>query len=376
MRSFSVFYTGDYLDEAGKIAYPEIGLDLLEDVPYIRCGFLWDLKPSPGDDGYWERLYSLEVKPEHILQANALVVFRPWIKASAFSKGAGNLIAVARAGAGYDKIDIAACTENDVAVLNTPDTLAHSTASSALLLMLALAKRLPEQERLARSGCWDRQSELMGRDLIGLTLGIVGLGKSGSELARLAAPFNMRVIAYSPHADLARAQELGVTLVSSLYELLRESDFISLHCRLDDNTRRFIGETEFKMIKPTAYFINVARGEMVDQRALVRALREWWIAGAGLDVFEMEPLPADDPLTRLDNVILTPHWLPSTHQAARATMSQVADGIRDVSQGKLPKNIVNTDVLDRPGFHEKLAQFEENAAPEPAVLPRLARSTS
>lgn len=361
MLTFNVFYTGDYLDETGKIAYGDIGLDLLEKVPYIKHSFLVDQKPSLGRKDYWGGLYSLQIKPEHIAKANGLVIFRPWVKASVFSRGADNLVVIGRAGAGYDKIDIDACTENDVAVFNSPDTLTHSTASAALLLMLALAKRLPEQERLARSGHWDCQAELIGQDLVGLTLGVVGLGRTGRELVRLVAPFRMRIIAYSPHADCAQVEESGVTLVPTLDTLLRQSDFVSLHRSLSDETRGMIGEREFRLMKPTAYFINVARGELVQQEAMVRCLWEHWIAGAGLDVFEVEPLPADDLLTKLDNVILTPHWLASTRQAGRATMTLISEGILRVAQGKVPENVLNPIVLDRPGFRAKLNRFAENS---------------
>jgi phosphoglycerate dehydrogenase-like enzyme len=358
--TFRVLYTGDYLDAAGRVAYGDIGLSLLAVSGRVEYGFLQDQKPSPGEKAYWDRLYSLEVRPEHVARANGLVIFRPWVQASAFARGADQLVVIGRAGAGYDKIDLPACTANHVAVFNAPLTLTHSTASAALLFILALAKRLPEQERLARSGKWDQQATLMGDDLTGQTLGIVGLGHSGRELARLVAPFQMRVLAYSPHADAAEAEALGVALVPVLAGVLREADYLSLHCRLDRHTRGLIGEAELRLLKPTAYFINVARGELVHQEALVRCLRERRIAGAGLDVFEAEPLPASDPLLELDNVILTPHWLPSTRQAAKATMDLIARGMLRAARGEVPENVVNPAVLERPGFAAKLARFAEN----------------
>jgi phosphoglycerate dehydrogenase-like enzyme len=202
----------------------------------------------------------------------------------------------------------------------------------------------------------------MGEDLTGQTLGIVGLGATGRELVRLVAPFEMRVLAYSPRANRAEAAALGVELVGDLQEVLKQSDFISLHCRLEPHTRRLIGERELRLMKSTAYFVNVGRGELVDQAALVRALGEHWIAGAGLDVFEHEPLAANDPLVALDNVILTPHWLPSTRQAARLTMETMSRGIIAASQGCIPSNVVNREVLDRSGFQRKLAAYAQNGA--------------
>jgi len=359
VRTFKVFYTGDYLDQNGDVARHDIGLDQLDNVPFIQTGFLTDLKPQPNDPSYWDRLYSLEITPEHVAVANGLVVCRPWVKASAFSRGAEKLVVIGRAGAGYDKIDLEACTANDVLVFNSPYSLDHSTASAALLFILALAKRLPEHERVARSGRWGQQSQIMGDDLPGQTLGIIGFGQTGAELARIVAPFKMRVLAYSPRANPARAETLGVSLVPALETLLRESDFISLHCRLENHTRAMIGEREFRMMKPTAYFINVGRGELVQQHVLVRCLRERWIAGAGLDVFEEEPLPANDPLIGLDNVILTPHWLPATRQAGRATMTSIKQGMLRAAKGEIPDHVLNRAVLDRPGFRAKLARFAE-----------------
>ena len=357
MRMFKVLYSGDYLAPNGDFVRDDIGLDLLANEPFIQTGVMTDQQPQPDDPTYWDRLYSLQVTPAHVADANGLVVCRPWVKASAFSRGADNLVAIGRAGAGYDKIDLEACTAHDVLVFNSPDTLVHSTASAALTFILALAKRLPEHERMARTGLWDRQAEITGDDLPGQTLGIVGLGHTGAELARLVAPFEMRVLAYSPRADAARARALGVSLVPTLDELFRESDFISLHSRLEPHTRGMIGEREFRLMKPTAYFINVARGELVDQEAMVRGLREGWIRGAALDVFEDEPLAADDPLITLSNVILTPHWLPATRQACRATQMSVAEGIRRVARGGIPDNVLNPSVLERPAFRAKLASF-------------------
>ena len=363
---FTVAYTGDYLAEDGKPAIADIGLDRYDGHREIAVTFLHDQAPKPGDTGYQERLYSLEISAKDVASAEGIVIFRPWVKASAFVEGAERLIVLGRAGAGTDKIDLDACTENDVAVFNAPDSLTHATASSAFLLMLALAKRLPEQERMVREGRWDKQADTMGLDLPGKTLGIVGLGASGRELARLAGAWGMAILAYSPHASQIEAAHLGVTLVESLDELFAASDFVSLHNRLDARTRGLITAAHLKRMKPSAYFINVARGEIVDQAALVTALRDGWIAGAGLDVFEHEPLPKDDPLVSLPNVILTPHWLPSTRDAARLTMTLIADGMIRVSQGLLPDTIVNPAVLERPGFQAKLARFALFANPDPA----------
>src|SRR5713101_4845271 len=206
---------------------------MLDGHPVIRYHFLKEHAPRPGDAGYWDRLYSMEVRPVQIADVDALVVLRPRLQRGTLEQVAKHLTVIGRSGAGYDKIDVAACTENDIALFNAPLGLHHSTASAALLLMLALAKRLPHQERITREGRWDLQASVMGRELEGRTLGIIGLGHSGRELARLVAPFAMRMLAYSPHADADQATTLGVRL-TSLEQVLREADFVSLHCRLTD----------------------------------------------------------------------------------------------------------------------------------------------
>jgi phosphoglycerate dehydrogenase-like enzyme len=279
---------------------------------------------------------------------------------STFASGAGDLFVIGRSGAGYDKIDLNACTENGVAVFNAPLALNHSTASSALLFMLALSKRLFEQDRTTRAGRWDRQPELLGHEIVGRTLGIVGLGHSGRELVRLVAPFEMRLIAFSPHADPAQASSLGVRL-TSLEEVMRQSDFVSLHCKLTEATRGMITAQELAKMKPSAYLINVGRGELIDQYALYEALRARKIAGAGLDVFEVEPLPIDDPLIAIDNVILTPHWSASTLDVWQATGREMANGIIRAARGEVPENVVNPEVLDVALFRDKLARFAERS---------------
>jgi phosphoglycerate dehydrogenase-like enzyme len=353
---FSLRYSGDQSDADGRPAM-DLAWDLLAQAPHVQYGFLEDQRPRPDDPTYQDRLYSMQLEPHHVAMANGIVICRPWVKPSAFSAGADKLVAIGRAGIGYDKIDVAACTANDVIVFNSPYGLTHSTASAALLLILGLSKRLPLQERIVREYRWDLQKDAIGDDLAGQTLGIVGLGHSGLELARLIAPFRMRLIAFSPHADPTKARELGVTLVRSLDELLQASDYVSLHCRLTERTCGMMGRRELGLMKTTARFVNVARGELVDEEALIESLRERRIAGAGLDVFETEPLPLSSPLLKFDNVMLTPHWLASTRQAGRATIVPIVEGMLRIARGELPDNILNPDVLERPGFQAKLARY-------------------
>jgi phosphoglycerate dehydrogenase-like enzyme len=182
---------------------------------------------------------------------------------------AADLVVIGRSGAGYDKVDVAACTENDVALFNAP-ALTHRQHPRGAAVYARPGEAAAGTQRVARAARWDRQAEVMGGELWGRTLGIIGLGLTGRELVRLVEPFSMRVLAYSPHADPAQAEALGVRL-TTLPELLRESDFVSLHCRLTPQTRNLLGAAELALLKPTAYLVNVGRGELIDQPALVAA---------------------------------------------------------------------------------------------------------
>jgi phosphoglycerate dehydrogenase-like enzyme len=359
MKNFDVLFSGDFMNAEGQAATGYLGEDLLATAPHVRWSFILEQSPVKLGEAYREQLYRMQMEPQHVSAADGLVIIRPYVRRSAFANGADRLVVIGRAGVGTDKIDLAACTENDVAVFNAPDSLTHSTASAALLLMLALAKRLPAQERMARGGDWRNQANVTGDDLAGQTLGIIGLGRISWELIRLVEPFGMRVVAYSRHCAPAEAAAHKVTLVN-LDTLLREADYVSLHSALNDSTRGFFGEREFHLMKRTAYFINTGRGELVNQDALTRALVTRRIAGAGLDVFTPEPLAADDPLTRLDNVVLTPHWLPTTHRAVRLVCQAMARGILRAAQGEVPDHVVNPEVLGRSGFQSKLACFSLN----------------
>jgi phosphoglycerate dehydrogenase-like enzyme len=375
MRPFRIAITGDFLNADGQSAYGDLGYGALDACPYVEYHFILDHAPRPDDSAYWERLYSMEVKAEHIANADALLVLRPYVKSHVFANGAGDLTFVGRSGNGYDKIDVKTLTENDVALFNLPSVLTHSTAASALMFILALAKQLMPQDRVTRQGRWDLQPQVLGMEIEGKTLGIIGLGASGRELVRLAAPFHMNVIAYSPHADPAQAWALNVRL-ASLEEVMGDSDFVSVHSNLTPEKRQMIRAEHLALMKPTAYFINVARGVLVDQAALVKALQERKIAGAGLDVFEVEPLPADDPLTRLDNVLLTPHWSPATSDVWTAGGREMSRLMLQAAQGDVPETVVNKEVLTRPRFRDKLARFAENKVerdPTPGPSPNSGR---
>ncbi|PYT30037.1 MAG: glycerate dehydrogenase [Acidobacteria bacterium] len=213
-------------------------------------------------------------------------------------------------GTGTDNVDLPSAARHGVTVTNTPGVSAFSIAEHALALMLAVARRIPRVDAEVRQGQWPRGQAVQ---MHGKTLGIVGLGAVGRQFARLGASIGMRVIAWTMHPDPA----LGFELVP-LDELLRASDVASLHLRLSADTRGFLGKPQLERMKPTSILINTARGPIVDETALVEALTTGRIAGAGLDVFDVEPLPAEHPLARLENVVLTPHSAGITPEALEA----------------------------------------------------------
>jgi D-3-phosphoglycerate dehydrogenase len=256
-------------------------------------------------------------------------------------EAAPRLKVICRTGIGYDAIDVNAATERGVAVCVTPGSNRHAVSEFAMALILLCSRQLPANLEVIRSGEW---KTYMGVDLAESTLGIVGLGTIGREVAQRARGFEMRILANDPKEDKMFADAFGVTYVA-LDELLRESDFVTLHLGLSEGTRGLIDAERLSLMKPTAYLINTARGPIVDERALYEALRDKKIAGAALDVFEVEPLRKDSPLLELDNVYLTPHAAGSTTHAAVATAGMAVDAVIKLLRGERPVGVVNPEVL-------------------------------
>jgi D-3-phosphoglycerate dehydrogenase len=251
---------------------------------------------------------------------------------------------ISRHGVGYDTVDIDAATRAGVLVTVTPYALTESVAETAIGLMLSVARKLTIADRLVKEKRWtDRNvavSKLMGVELAWKTLGIIGLGRIGAHVAKRAIAFGMKVTYY----DMMRYELLeGLMSIEyvTLDELLSKSDFVSIHTPLTEATRGLIGERELKRMKGSAYLINTSRGQVVDQKALVRALKERWIAGAGLDVFDVEPIALSDPMLDLDNVVLTPHVSSATIEARGRMSREAALNVVTVLRGQQPRNTVN-----------------------------------
>lgn len=240
---------------------------------------------------------------------------------------ADRLRVIGRAGVGVDNIDVTAATERGVAVINAPAGNTISAAELALALLLAVARSIPAADRSMKAGEWDRKS-FSGIELNGKTLGLIGAGRIGGTVARRARSFGMRVIAFDPFLTEDRARELDVDRVA-LDEMLERADVITLHVPLTDATQGLIGDAEFARMKAGAILVNAARGGVVDEDALYRALTEGTLRGAALDVYAQEPLPADHPLRTLDSVVLTPHLGASTAEAQENVALEIAEGIRD-----------------------------------------------
>ncbi len=238
-------------------------------------------------------------------------------------------------GTGTDHVDLAGARQHNVVVTNTPGVSAIALAEHALALMLAVARRIPGIDAATRSGKWARGESIQ---LHGKTLGVIGLGAVGRQFARIGAGIGMRVIAWTMHPNPALAAELGVTLVP-FEELLRQSDVISVHLRLSPETAGLIGSAQIELMKPSALLINTARGAIIDESALVEALSTQRIAGAGLDVFAVEPLPPEHPLTKLNNVVLTPHSAGITPEAIEAGLQLAVQNVWNFLAGS-PTNTV------------------------------------
>jgi D-3-phosphoglycerate dehydrogenase / 2-oxoglutarate reductase len=246
-------------------------------------------------------------------------------------------------GTGTDNIDLAAADERGVVVANAPGANAVSVAEHTMLLLLAAARHLGKVDRAMHDGRWEHH---LGMELRGKTLGLLGLGAIGREVAGMAQGFGMRVIAWSFRHDPERAREIGVELLDR-DEVIRQSDALSLHLRLTPETQNLLGRRELGMMKPGAVLVNTARAALVDEAALIDAVRSGHLSAIGLDVFAPEPLPADSPLRSLENAILTPH-LAWVTEAASARLRQVpVENILAYLDGQ-PQNVVNRQALEHP----------------------------
>ena len=252
---------------------------------------------------------------------------------------------VLRTGVGYDVIDVEAATEQGIAVINIPDLWTREVANQAMSLLLALNRRVVNLHSDIRSSTWTPRPPYDVGSLHGETIGILGLGRIGSAMAQRAKGFELNVIAYDPYISDEVFAERGVTRVS-FDEMMSRSDYISLHTPLTDETRHIINENALRLMKPNAYLINTSRGPVVEEAALIKALQEGWLAGAGLDVLEKEPPASDNPLLSMDNVVLSPHSGHTSVLSLQLRTGRYGEEVATVLDGRMPRNLVNPQVRE------------------------------
>ncbi|MEO8716888.1 MAG: NAD(P)-dependent oxidoreductase [Burkholderiales bacterium] len=331
--SFKVGVTSDILDAKGE---PVFGREPLEALN-VAQGLEWEWLPKG----------IREITAEQAATYDALYVNSPKVPAAAVQGKELRLKVVSRHGVGYDSVDVPAMSKAGVLVCNTPNAMPRPVATMALTLMLALAHRLLAKDRMTREGRWNDRVDHMGMGLTGRTLGVVGAGRIGKELLRMAKVFDLKLWAADPYAEELELNYIGAKKVP-LEELMAAADFVVVTALLNEETRYLINANQLARMKPTAYLINVARGPVVDEKALYDALSKRKIAGAGLDVFEEEPTPASNPILKLDNVIVTPHALCWTDELFANIARTAIGAVLSVHAGQAPKFTVDAGALAHP----------------------------
>jgi D-3-phosphoglycerate dehydrogenase len=305
----------------------------------------------PAFDGLDVEIVSVECRGrEEALQAvhGADVVMIGGIRVDAALIGAMDRARVICGfGHGFEGVDLDAATHAGILVTNAAHICHLEVANHAAALLLALNRKLVQYDRAMRQGVWDRPAGRPITPLDGETAGLVGLGAIGQALARRLQPFGLRVIAYDPYVEEHVPRELGVRMVGDLHALLRESDWVSVQVPLNAETRRLLGEREFRAMKRTAHLVNCCRGGVIDEPALTRALQEGWIAGAGLDVFETEPTDPKNPLLQLPNVVSSPHAAGESTESAALSARVASRQAAAVLRGEWPDRVVNPAVYGR-----------------------------
>ena len=332
----------EFFDAEGNFDLPGPGLELFDEMPEIQYRILAER--------------SAEIAPDQVRGCDAVISGASrWSERSLV--GNDQLVAVLFTGVGYDHIDVEALTQADVMLCTAPDAVRRPMACTIITFILALATRLINKDRITREGRWADQRLYRGEGLTGKTLGSIGVGNIGHEMFLMAKPFGMRHLGCDPRLRPEDVADVDVDLVA-MDTLLAESDFVSISVPLSEQTRHLIGERELNLMKPTAYLINTSRGPVVDEQALSRILQSGRIRGAGLDVFEQEPVDADNPLLKMDNVVVAPHSLCHTDeyymQAWRGRLRQAAR----IGRGEIPEHVVNREVLEKPELQAKLKRLQ------------------
>jgi phosphoglycerate dehydrogenase-like enzyme len=339
MSTFRLGLTHDFLTPTGELGFGDIGLEALRSHPEVDWEFL------PANEA--------ELSATAAQEFDALIVLSPRVTAHTV-KDSQRLKLIARFGVGYDSVDLEACSAAGIVVTIAPDGVRRPMAMAAITLLLALSHNLLIKDSLVRDGLWDERLHHMGIGVTGRALGLIGLGNVGREIVALARPLGLSCLAFDPYTLEQDPSVANVQLVQ-LDDLLVRSDYVCVCCPLNETTYHLIGEQELDRMKPSAFLINVARGPIVDQVALTKALHSGGIKGAGLDVFEREPVGPADPLLRCPNVILAPHSLGWTDELALGIGTSNLNNVIAVSNRRLPEHILNPPALNHPRL---MAWFE------------------
>jgi len=308
----------------------EEGIKILKEIKEFQVDIKTDLKP--------ESLKEIIKDYDALIVRSATKVNKDVINASV------KLKVIGRAGVGLDNVDLEAATQKGIIVMNTPAGNTTSTAEHTMSMILALSRNIPQANASTKKGEWKR-SKFMGVELYNKILGIVGLGRIGSEVAKRCLSFGMKILAYDPFLSREVAERLGIEIVE-LKDLFERSDYITVHTPLTDETKHMISAEEFALMKKGVRIINCARGGIIDETALINAIKEGKIAGAALDVFEQEPLPAESELLKLDNVVVTCHLGASTEEAQVNVAVEIAECVRDYLLGRGIRNAANYPCLE------------------------------
>ena len=323
--TFRLGLSRDILKADGKPSFGDGPLELLKAEPKID----WEFIPESVD----------EITPELAARYDGIYVNSPRVTAASVARADLRTKIVSRHGVGYDSVDVPALAAKGVIATNTPVAVRRPVAVAALTFIFALAGRLVVKDRLTRSGKWNERTSHMGLGLTTRTLGVIGAGGIGQEFLALARPFGWKMLAADPYVNVDAVKALGAEVVP-LEQLLRESDFVVATVLLNDATRHLMNAERFAQMKRSAFFINLARGPVVDEPALIAALKSGTIAGAGLDVYEQEPVSPDNPLLGLDNVLLTPHALCWTDECFDAIAREGLTCMVDFANGRRPKSVI------------------------------------
>ena len=323
--AFKLGLSKDLLDASGKPSFGPGPMDILNK----EAGIDYEFLPESVS----------EITPDIMAIYDGLYVNSPQVTAHSVSRADCRVKIVARHGVGYDSVDVKALADKGIITTNTPVAVRRPVAVAALTFVFALAGRLITKDKLTREGRWHERTSHMGLGLTTRTLGVIGVGGIGQELLALAKPFGWRMLASDPHVATSRIEALGADHVST-ETLLSQSDFVVCSLILNAQTRHFLNAKRLALMKKQAYLINMARGPVVDEAALIHALKSGALAGAALDVFEQEPVAADNPLLTMDNVLLTPHSLCWTDECFDHIAREGLGCVVSFANGRMPLSIV------------------------------------